>query len=279
MTPLRHGQRSQAVRELQRQLNRRGAGLELDGHYGDTTEAAVRAHQAQVGLVVDGIAGPKTLGSLQGNDCTALLKQHDLVNAASRLDVPVASVAALNEVESQGQGFLDNGKPTILYERHIMYRRLQHARQADEDPAQLQQKADALARQYPSLVNPKAGGYVGGSAEHERLAHARAIDERCALESTSWGAFQLMGFHWKRLGYPSVEAFVAAMMRSESDQFDAFVRFIETDKALHKALKARQWAKVARLYNGPDYKRNLYDIKLERAYERHAQCACSQVPA
>lgn len=279
MTTLRHGQRSQAVRELQRLLDRSGAGLALDGHYGDTTEAAVRAYQAQVGLVVDGIAGAKTLGSLQGGDCTAQLKQHDLVNAAVRLGVPLASVAALNEVESQGQGLLANGKPTILYERHIMYRRLQRAHQADADPAQLQEKADALVRQYPALVNPKAGGYVGGSAEHERLAHARAIDERCALESTSWGAFQIMGFHWQRLGYPSVDAFVAAMTRSESDQFDAFVRFIETDEALHKALKARQWARVAQLYNGPDYKRNLYDVKLKRAYERHLDCPCSQVPA
>ncbi|MBV5553030.1 N-acetylmuramidase family protein, partial [Pseudomonas aeruginosa] len=49
--------------------------------------------------------------------------------------------------------------------------------------------------------------------------------------------------------------------------------FIDTDPALHKALKARKWADFARLYNGPDYKRNLYDTKLARAYEQHANCA------
>ena len=66
------------------------------------------------------------------------------------------------------------------------------------------------------------------------------------------------------------------MSAGESQQFDAFTRFIETDPVLHKALKARKWAEFARLYNGSDYLRNLYDTKLQRAYERHAGCECGQ---
>jgi hypothetical protein len=85
-----------------------------------------------------------------------------------------------------------------------------------------------------------------------------------------------MGFHWKRLGYASVQDFVAAMSAGESQQFEAFTRFIEADSVLHKALKARKWAEFAKLYNGPDYLRNLYDTKLQRAYERHAGCECGQ---
>ncbi|WP_321838492.1 N-acetylmuramidase domain-containing protein, partial [Pseudomonas kulmbachensis] len=45
------------------------------------------------------------------------------------------------------------------------------------------------------------------------------------------------------------------------------------------ALKARKWAEFARLYNGSDYLRNLYDTKLQRAYERHASCECGQAVA
>lgn len=269
MTNLKHGDRSQAVRELQRKLNERGAKLVTDGVFGDTTEAAVRAYQVKVGLVSDGIAGPKTLASLQGSNTLQLLKHADLVSASQRLGVPVAAVYALNEVESQGRGFLDNGKPVILYERHIMYRQLQVLRTPEDDQDQLRQRADELAKQAPALVNPKAGGYIGGTSEHQRLAQARQIDEVAALESASWGAFQVMGFHWKRLGYASVHDFVAAMVKSESDQLEAFVRFIETDAALLKALKGLKWATVAKLYNGPDYQRNLYDVKLERAFERH----------
>jgi hypothetical protein len=276
MTTLRHGDRSQAVLILQKNLNRNGANLVPDGDYGDTTEAAVRAYQVKVGLVADGIAGTKTQTSLAGGDCAALLRNHDLVAAAERLGVPLAAIYAVNEVESKGKGLLDNGKPVILFERHIMYRQLATSRNAGDDTAELKRHADQLATANPALVNPKPGGYIGGSAEHQRLAMARLIDDTAALESASWGAFQIMGFHWERLGYASVQAFVAAMSAGESQQFDAFTRFIETDPALHKALKARKWAEFAKLYNGPDYLRNLYDTKLQRAYERHAGCDCGQ---
>ncbi|WP_017477257.1 N-acetylmuramidase family protein [Pseudomonas sp. PAMC 26793] len=276
MTTLRHGNRSQAVLMLQKNLNKHGANLVPDGDYGDATEAAVRAYQVKVGLVADGVAGNKTQTSLAGGDCAQLLCNNDLVTAAERLGVPLASIYAVNEVESKGKGFLDNGKPVILFERHIMYRQLAKARNASDDPAELKRHADQLATANPALVNPKPGGYIGGTAEHQRLAMARLIDDTAALESASWGAFQIMGFHWKRLGYASVQDFVAAMSAGESQQFDAFTRFIETDPTLHKALKARKWAEFAKLYNGPDYLRNLYDTKLQRAYERHAGCGCGQ---
>ncbi|MBT1266831.1 N-acetylmuramidase family protein [Pseudomonas sp. VS38] len=276
MTTLRHGDRSQAVLMLQKSLNKNGANVVPDGDYGDATETAVRAYQVKVGLVADGVAGNKTQTSLAGGDCAQLLRNNDLVTAAERLGVPLASIYAVNEVESKGKGFLDNGKPVILFERHIMYRQLATVRNAGDDPAELKCHADQLATANPALVNPKPGGYIGGTAEHQRLAMARLIDDSAALESASWGAFQIMGFHWKRLGYACVQDFVAAMSAGESQQFDAFTRFIETDPTLHKALKARKWAEFAKLYNGPDYLRNLYDTKLQRAYERHAGCECGQ---
>jgi hypothetical protein len=160
-----------------------------------------------------------------------------------------------------------------------MHRRLSTVRHEGDDPAELKRHADQLAALHPNLVNPKFGGYAGGTAEHQRLRQASQINEIAALESASWGAFQIMGYHWQRLGYSSVQDFVAAMSAGESQQFDAFVRFIETDPALHKALKARKWAEFAKLYNGPSYQRNLYDIKLQCAYERHAECGCGQVAA
>ncbi|OAE17634.1 peptidoglycan-binding protein [Pseudomonas brenneri] len=276
MTTLRHGDRSQAVRTLQKNLNNHGAKLDVDGSYGDSTETAVRAYQLKVGLVADGVAGSKTQTSLAGGDCAQLLRNNDLIAAAERLGVPLASIYAINEVESKGKGILDNGKPVILFERHIMHRQLAKVRHKGDDPAELKRHADQLAAVNPALVNPKSGGYSGGTAEHQRLAMARLIDDTAALESASWGAFQIMGFHWQRLGYTSVQDFVAAMSAGESQQFDAFTRFIESDPVLHKALKARKWAEFAKLYNGPDYQRNLYDVKLQRAYERHADCGCGQ---
>lgn len=276
MTSLRHGDRSQAVRLLQQQLNQRGASLFLDGDYGDATEAAVRAYQLKAGLVADGVAGPKTRAALLGADCSRLLGHAHLVAAAKRLGVDLAVVLAVNEVESHGEGFLANGKPKILFERHVMHARLALPRHEGDDAQALQTHADHLAALYPNLVNPRPGGYAGGTAEHQRLAQARLLDARCADESASWGAFQIMGHHWQRLGYASIDDFVTRMGRNEAEHFEAFVRFIEADPALHKALKAKKWATFAKLYNGPDYARNLYDVKLERAYQRHSACNCGQ---
>lgn len=276
---LQHGDKGLAVRRLQQQLNAHGAKLLDDGDFGDATEKAVRTYQGKVGLVIDGKAGEKTLAALVGADCSKLLRNSSLVAAAGRLGVELAVIHAVNEVESSGSGFLANGKAKVLFERHVMHQRLAMVRDEGDDKAALLRHANELATLYPMLINTKPGGYQGGVAEHQRLAQARAIDALCANESTSWGAFQIMGYHWERLGYASVDEFVQLMSQDENHQFEAFVRFIEADPALHKALKAKKWATFAKAYNGPHYARNLYDVKLERAYEQHAGCACSEAAA
>jgi hypothetical protein len=268
MAVLRRGNVGADVRELQRLLRTRGARIDLTAEFDDATASAVRSAQARYGLVVDGLAGPKTLLALQLNGKQpGQLGADDLRRAATQLDVKLASIRAVNEVESRGPGFLPDARPVILFERHIMYRQL---RAAGHD-------ADALARHYPNIVNPKRGGYMGKAAEHMRLHRATGIDHACALASASWGMFQIMGFHWKRMGYASLEEFADAMRQGEPEQLDAFVRFVLTDPALHKALKARKWATFASLYNGPAYKENLYDVKLARAFARYE--AEEQVPA
>lgn len=264
---LKPGDRGQAVTQLQRQLNAQGMSLYVDGDYGAVTAAAVRSFQQQRGLVIDGVAGEKTLLALQGLTDSRHLTQRDLQRAADRLGVELAAIMAVNAVESRGHGFLDNGKPVILFERHVMYRRLKDLASSGDDPSLNLGLLAVLAQTSPAIVNPRPGGYAGGTAEHQRLALARQINDTVAIESASWGLFQLMGFHWQLLGYESAQAFAQAMATSEGAQLDAFVRFIEADPVLHKALKARRWADFAKRYNGPEYKKNLYDTKLQRAYE------------
>lgn len=190
------------------------------------------------------------------------LTQDDYSRAAKALDVPVAAVRAVTEVESKGSGFLPDGRPVILFERHIMRRQLEKL--GRKDVADLQVK-------FPSIVNRQPGGYKGGAAEHERLGVAATINRQCALESASWGSFQIMGFHWKLLGYESVQAFVNAMYRSEGDHLDAFVRFIKANPNLLRALRAQNWAAFAAGYNGPAYRTNQYDTKLATAFARHSK--------
>lgn len=262
MSLLRHGDTGYRVESLQRELNRAGQSLTVDGWYGDDTEAAVRTVQRQHGLVIDGIAGPKTRTALQrGRPDKRALRQIDLVNAADRLGVELPAIMAVNEIESRGSGFHPTGEPRILYERHIMRRRLIHHA---IDPVPHQQR-------HPELVNDKPGGYIGGIREHGRLRKAADIDTASAREACSWGLFQIMGYHWQRLGYASPANFIERMHDDETQQLDAFVRFIDADRALQQALARRDWRDFARRYNGPAFEKNDYDTKLAAAYRRHTR--------
>ena len=246
---------------LQKHLIRHGASLSADGHFGNATLNALLKFQRQHNLVADGIAGPKTLNALRGYDTGKLLGQADIEQAAVELGVDTAAVNAVVQVESRGQGFLNNGLPVILFERHIMARRLRHR---GEKSARI----DALQQRYPNLVNRSPGGYYGYESEHYRLDLAKKLNEVCALESASWGLFQIMGFHWRALGYESVQDYVSSMHRSEADQLQAFVRLIRNDNKLHSALKQQHWSNFARGYNGSGYKKNRYHTRLADAYEQ-----------
>jgi hypothetical protein len=90
-----------------------------------------------------------------------------------------------------------------------------------------------------------------------------------AVGACSWGVFQIMGYHWQELGFPAARI-PDAMFASEGNQLDAFVRYVQNDPALLKALRAHKWADFARLYNGPAYAENSYDAKLAAAYARFA---------
>ncbi|SHF00525.1 Putative peptidoglycan binding domain-containing protein [Modicisalibacter ilicicola DSM 19980] len=259
---LKYGDHGYRVESLQRDLVRAGHDISVDGWFGENTEAAVRQVQFDHGLVLDGIAGPKTREALhKGTSNAKALRQLDLVLAAEYLGVEVATIMAVNEIESRGSGFHPTGEPVILFERHIMRRRLiSHG----INPVPYQQ-------QQPNIVNDRAGGYFGGIREHDRLVKAYEIHVPAALESASWGLFQIMGFHWPRLGYDSATAFVTAMRQDEAAQLDAFVRFIEFNGPMHAALKRLDWRDFARRYNGPAYAKNDYDTRLAAAYRRHSQ--------
>jgi len=259
---IRKGDLGDAVREVERLLVAQGYNVKEDSLFDANTEQAVKSFQTKMGLVVDGIVGEKTLQTLRSrNKNPKLLTQLNIDSAAKLLEVTVPVVLAVNEVESNGAGFFEDGRVKILFERHVMFRRLKAAGY----------DADALATKYPKLVNQLPGGYRGGWPEYTRLKSAQAIDHDIALESCSWGQFQIMGYHWKTLGYNSIQHFVECMQSGESAQLGAFVRFILEDATMHKALKGKKWADFARFYNGPAYKNNMYDTKLARAYERYSE--------
>jgi peptidoglycan hydrolase-like protein with peptidoglycan-binding domain len=266
--PLRAGDHGAAVTVLQQRLNRAGQSVAVDGWYGPTTEAAVRAFQHSRHLVEDGIAGPRTQNALLGSLDSRALTQADIERAATALGCESAAINALVEVESPHTGYLPDGRVVILFERHVFWRQLQaHG----IDPATVQAPV--------SILSQTRGGYVGGAAEYARLAQAAAITQEPAMAACSWGRFQIMGYHAQALGYTSATAMAAAFAVGEAEQLQAFARFVENDVELLKALRGRKWAAFARSYNGPAYADNLYDAKLAKAYARHAAARASAAEA
>lgn len=176
----------------------------------------------------------------------------DYQSAADRLGVDVAAVKAVAEVESNGVTNWPDGRPPILFESH-WFGKLTGYRFNDSNPGVSSTKWNRAL-------------YIGGPKEYSRLEEAKALDESAALQSASWGAFQIMGFHWHALGYESPQTFVEAM-QTAAGQLDCFVRFIEVNMPIKYALQQHDWDDFAVRYNGPGAV-DTYAPKIRAAYER-----------
>lgn len=180
--------------------------------------------------------------------------------AAQNNNIPYAALRAVIDVECAGNGFNADGTPTILFERHVFWRRLGAIKWFT--------KRLEIMRKHPTVCNPVAGGYGGYAMQHKKLAIASSYNRDEALQSCSWGLGQVMGYHWQSLGYPSLQAFINAMYANEAGQIDAMIRFIKKNGLLGY-LQKQQWSSFARGYNGAGYKRNNYDVKLAAAYRKY----------
>lgn len=185
-----------------------------------------------------------------------------IADIARKNQIDPAALLAVKEVESNGGGFLPNGKPKILFEGHIFYRLLAQSVNA----ASLNQ----LCKQYPNIVYPiwNRSKYFGGDREYIRLANALSINHAAALKSASWGMFQIMGMNYAQCGCKDIDEFVGKMKSSEEDQLMLTIRFLKNNH-LCSALNTHNWASFARSYNGPSYAANKYDIKLAQAYLKY----------
>jgi hypothetical protein len=188
-----------------------------------------------------------------------MLTYKDYQRAADSLGVSVAHIKAFSEVESSGYGFLPTGEVKILFERHIFYRQLT----SNKGKA----FADTVSKTDSDICNTTPGGYGKLSSQHHKLQRAVAIDRKSALESCSWGAFQVMGFHWKSLGYDSVQSLVNAAY-SDQGQLELVIQFLKGNPKIVAALKQNDWETVARLYNGPGFAANSYHTKMRDAFIR-----------
>jgi hypothetical protein len=185
------------------------------------------------------------------------LTEDQIQSQAKALGIEAAALKAVIEVECKGSGFNADNTPVILFERHVMRQRL-----IANDQSKI---ADQMMIKRPDLCSKSTGGYGLYSAQHGRLNAAAQYHRASALESASWGIGQVMGCHWKALGYESLQSFINAMYKDEASQLDVMCRYIKVN-GLVNALKNKDWKAFARGYNGSGYAKNNYDVKLANAY-------------
>ena len=75
-----------------------------------------------------------------------------------------------------------------------------------------------------------------------------------------------MGFNHKSCGFAAIKDFVAAQI-DELSQLKCFCGYLKNSH-LDVNLRNLDWKGFARGYNGPDFWKNQYDTKLQRAYEK-----------
>jgi hypothetical protein len=192
-----------------------------------------------------------------------MITEKKFQECAKTLKVEVAAVKAVAEVESGGSGFLSTGEPVILFEPHIFWKEL---RKLGWTVGQL----EVLRKKHPDILYPVWGSkpYGKSSQQHARLNRAVLIHRFAALQSASWGKFQIMGFNWKATGAKNLQQFINWMYSDEDFHLTAFCNYISAS-FLDDELRAKDWKAFARAYNGPGYWKNKYDTKLLTAYNKY----------
>jgi hypothetical protein len=157
--------------------------------------------------------------------------------AAQAVGCAEAIIRAVWQVEAGGRGFLSDGSVVRRFEPHKM-------------PGSRLTWRDSLA--------------IGTKQREAMFLEAYRSVPVAALEATSWGGPQIMGFNARAAGYSGAGEMVAAMAESEEAHLSAFVSLI-TSWGLDSALRAQDWNTFATRYNGAG-QAAAYARKTEAAY-------------
>ena len=190
-----------------------------------------------------------------------------LSEIARKYDLEPELLLTVAKVESSGSGFLDDHRLKILFEKHVMWKRL---KTRGIDPHLLNHYDRTLCSRY---WLPKA--YLGGRGEWSRIR--KIVDwaamnypskwesyQKAAYESCSWGMFQLMGYHYKSLGFENIYTLIEKLGKGEEDQVEVILIWMENNGLLER-LKKKDWVRFARGYNGLGQVPK-YSLRLKKTY-------------
>lgn len=170
------------------------------------------------------------------------------VRAAATIGCDVAVLEAVWEVELSGKPFRADGTLERRFEPHKLR---------------------------TPVGNYKTSAKLGTKAREAAFSAAYAKNALDALQATSWGGPQIMGFNYAECGFRSVADMVRQMADGEPAQLAAFVNLI-TSWGLDSALRAHDWRAFTKRYNGTGNV-DEYSARIESAYKRRSGTASPAV--
>ena len=244
--------------------------------FGPRTIAATKAFQADSGLAVDGIVGPNTRSlakrrlaelsddviserSLSSDDKNDTYHRKDdrsddqtersltLDELANRAGIPVRVLMAIRHVESRGN------PSAIRFEPHLFHR-----------------KRPDLASRVPYTKSDRGYSTVRSETNRSALERAMRLDAKTAIESASFGKYQVLGGYLLDAYGNDPQRAYNACKGSPSEASDLMVAawFRDNRRAMDAAnSNPPDFKKLARCYNGPNYHVHKYDEQLEKAWK------------
>lgn len=200
-----------------------------------------------------------------------MITEQQFVDAAKIIGCQASSIKAVYEVEAAGKGYLDDGRVKILFEGHRFWKALV---KGGVNPAKFITENPQYSNVLYQTWDKKQ--YKGGIKEWDRVSQAievcnkLGLSQNLALDSASYGSFQIMGENHFLCGYPDSQAMLAAYNNGgEGEQLASFCRFVISTH-LDDELRDKNWAAFAKGYNGSSYALNKYDTKLAAADKKYS---------
>jgi hypothetical protein len=216
------------------------------------------------------------------------LSEEDINAAAKDLKCEPGLIFAIAKQESSSSSFFKIGSrtvPKILYERH-WFRKLTKPNKKAKSPYE-EKYHDICGPAYHLTTRnkkkeiidrttgaaPVADDIYGpqGLAQYKRLVKAYQLEKDAALQSCSWGKFQIMGFNFKAAGFATVTEFTKAMSRGDAEHMKAFLKFAKSNSTLLSGLQNKNFESIAEGHNGAEWKKinPKYASNLEAFYKEY----------
>jgi len=261
---LSQGVNGEETRLMQKALNELGGyNMARDGNFGPGTKNNLVDWQTKNQFTPDGTYNSDFHKEIADLIDKKYIRFSAIDEYANAIGLAPAFLKAVTSVESDGNGFFNDGQCVILFERHIFYNQVVKKFGA--------RRADEWAEKYSNICfkTRSQSSYLGGVREWDRLNLAKNLDTECALLSASFGMFQIMGFNYALCGYNNVGDYVSDAITSESFHIGAVAMLIKNQSPWFNAAKNLDFNEFARLYNGSDYASHNYHGRLEQAYNTY----------